>query len=155
MPVEYRVGDLFDQSDITALGHGVNCVGVMGAGIAPLFRSRWPEMFAEYRAMCLAGRLSPGNVFTWTAPDGTTIYNLATQQNPGRNATLRAIQASLTIAVDHARLHSTPAFAIPRIGAGLGGLHWPEVAKTIEQVATREVTIVVVSLPTPPQRHRW
>lgn len=38
--VEYRIGDLFAQDDVDAIGHGVNCVGAMGAGIAVVFRRR-------------------------------------------------------------------------------------------------------------------
>ncbi len=71
-----RTGDLF-SSDCPALGQGVNTFGSMGAGIAVEFRRRWPAMYDAYRAACRTGRLRPGGIFVWEAPD-RLIVNLAT-----------------------------------------------------------------------------
>src|SRR5262249_34840272 len=55
MPIEYVSGDLFDNAhDAQAFAHGCNCQGSMGAGIAKTFRSRYPEMYEEYRRRCKA-----------------------------------------------------------------------------------------------------
>ena len=48
-------GDLFaNVHDVQAFAHGCNCQGSMGAGIAVTFRTRYPEMYEQYRALCKA-----------------------------------------------------------------------------------------------------
>jgi O-acetyl-ADP-ribose deacetylase (regulator of RNase III) len=148
MSVDYREGDLFAQPDLRALGHGVNCKGVMGSGIAPLFRARSEEMYRAYRDACFSGRLTLGGMFPWVNPDGTVVYNLASQDRPGRHATLDAVRQSLDAALAHAEMHGVESLGLPRIGAGIGGLRWDDVKAVIEHVATRSpVQVVVVSLP--------
>ena len=133
--VEHVVGDLFEQRDVYALAHGVNCVGRMGAGIATEFRRRWPKMFAEYAQACRAGELRPGSIFAYQISADRWVYNLATQHAPGRDARLDAVADSLRAALAHARAHQVASIALPRIGAGIGGLDWRAVAATIEKVA--------------------
>jgi O-acetyl-ADP-ribose deacetylase (regulator of RNase III) len=146
MPVEYRTGDLFEQG-LPALAHGVNCRGGMG-GIAGVFAAKWPRMRDEYQAVCSIGALQPGDVLPWTAPDGTLVYNCATQLEPGADARLDAIQDSLAAAVHDAEARGIDQIGMPRIGAGIGGLQWPEVQEAVEQVgALTPATLVVVSLP--------
>ena len=79
-----RTGDLF-STECPALGHGVNTLGSMSAGIAVEFRRRWPAMYDAYRAECRSGRLQPGGIFVWQADD-RLIVNLATQHGMGRGA---------------------------------------------------------------------
>ena len=79
-----RTGDLF-TTECPALGHGVNTLGSMGAGIAVEVRRRWPAMYTAYREECQSARLQPGGIFVWQAPD-RLIVNLATQRRVGRGA---------------------------------------------------------------------
>lgn len=144
--VEYRTGDLLAQP-LPAYAHGVNCAGLMGAGIAALFRHRWPAMYTEYRTRC-QGRLCLGDIHAWTAPDGTVVYNLATQPRPGACASLDAIRGAVTSCLADAGRRGLAAVGMPRIGAGIGGLAWPDVDAVIRQVACGPVRLVVVSLPT-------
>jgi O-acetyl-ADP-ribose deacetylase (regulator of RNase III) len=96
MTMIYRTGDVF-ASTCPALGHGVNTLGSMGAGIAVEFRRRWPAMYRAYVQECRSGRLQPGGIFVFQAAD-RLIVNLATQRGVGRGSA--------------------------RIAAGLGGLAW-------------------------------
>jgi O-acetyl-ADP-ribose deacetylase (regulator of RNase III) len=122
-----RTGDLF-TSDCPALGHGVNTLGSMGAGIAVEFRRRWPAMYDAYRAECRSGRLQPGGVFVWQADD-RLIVNLATQRGVGRGAArLEWVRAA---AKQVAQL-SLDGLALPRIGAGMGGLRWADVRAILD-----------------------
>ena len=157
MSIDYVTGDLFDDalygSDRPALAQGVNCSGVMGAGIAPLFRSRWPDMYLAYRAACRSRTLTLGSVLPWVAPDGRTIYNLATQDRPGRHAVLGAVQDSVQAMLVHAEQTGVHRVALPRIGAGIGGLVWADVNTTLAFLADRSpVRVTVVSLPDRPRR---
>lgn len=148
MTVEHREGDLFAQG-IRALGQGVNCHGVMGTGIAKEFRRRWPAMYDDYRLWFHNGWLRPGRVHTWLNLAGdAVVFNLATQDLPGRTATLDAVRESLTVALANAATLGVPELGIPRLGCGIGGLDWPDVAKVIDDVAGGStVNVVVVSLP--------
>ena len=144
VPVTEKFGDLFDAPQ-PALAHGCNCTGGMGAGIAVEFRRRWPDMYDEYRARCLAGVFIPGDVFTWDAAD-RTVFNLGTQLTPQTPATLEAIGVSVGKMIDAAIWRGMHEIAIPRIGAGLGGLDWPDVKHAIEAITPDDVEIVVFRL---------
>ena len=138
-------GDLFEV-DLPALGHGCNCRGAMGAGIALEFKRRYPDMYRAYRERCLAGEFNLGDVFVWVAAD-RVIYNLATQPLPRPSATLEAIERSVQAALDDAEHRAIRRIGVPRIGAGLGGLSWHEVESTLASVAEdHSVELVVVSL---------
>ncbi|HKD96407.1 MAG TPA: macro domain-containing protein [Micromonosporaceae bacterium] len=139
-------GDLF-TAGLPALGHGCNCAGAMGAGIAVEFRQRYPGMFEEYRARCRDGRFRLGGMFVWQAPD-VVVYNLATQPVPRPTATLDAIETSVGAALTDVAGRGLHALGLPTIGAGLGGLAWPDVTAVLERVAGgSDVELVVVSRP--------
>ena len=57
-------GNMFDcQAD--ALVNTVNCVGVMGAGVALQFKNRYPDMFQDYVRRCRRGQVRPGQPYEW------------------------------------------------------------------------------------------
>jgi O-acetyl-ADP-ribose deacetylase (regulator of RNase III) len=139
-------GDLFELR-LPALGHGCNCAGAMGAGIAVEFKRRFPDMYREYRSRCRQGRFVLGEIFLWEASDAT-IYNLATQPVPRPSATLQAIDTSVRAALADAEQRRKVELGIPRIGAGLGGLDWNDVADVLAGASEGStVELVVVSLP--------
>ena len=70
--IEHGTGNLLDAKT-EALVNTVNCVGVMGKGVALMFREAFPENCRSYRAACKAGELRPGGLFVhrttiWSAP---------------------------------------------------------------------------------------
>lgn len=119
-------GNLFD-SDAPALGHGVNVYGVMGAGIAVEFRRRYPDMYEAYKAHCAAKTLTPGRVFYWDEANLPAVYNMASQDAPGANASLAWLESSLNRSLGHAARVGHDRIALPRIGCGIGGLVWEDV----------------------------
>lgn len=147
-------GDLFELG-LPAIGHGVNCRGMMGAGIARIFRDRYPGMYAAYNILCEKDCLPLGCVMIWKEAN-VTIYNLATQLFPGAEATLEAVENSVRLAVSNCATAGISALGLPRIGCGIGGLNWPDVKAIMEKVAWEfpAVDIVAVTLPgtdsTPP-----
>jgi O-acetyl-ADP-ribose deacetylase (regulator of RNase III) len=143
MPAVFTKGDIFAAEGITAYAHGCNCAGGMGAGIAIEFKRRWPAMFDEYAARCTAGRFRLGDVFVWTA-DGTTVFNLATQEHWKKKAQLPALAASLRKMIELATHAGITHIGLPRIGAGLGGLDWMRVKRVLNEVgAETKVTLTV------------
>ena len=125
-------GDLF-TSTAPALAQGVNVDGFMGSGIAPIFKRLYPDMYVEYRALCLAGELLPGGFHHWHGP--ITIYNLTSQDRPGRNARLEWLESSLSAALADADDRGYNRIAMPLIGCGIGGLNWSDVRPVIQRLA--------------------
>src|ERR1700733_1760127 len=61
-----KEGNLF-ECNTQAIVNTVNCVGIMGAGIAQQFKTRFPDMFNNYARLCKAGKIRPGKVWLWHA----------------------------------------------------------------------------------------
>lgn len=132
-----RHGDVF-TTEATYIGHGVNCKGVMGAGIAKTVREKFPKVYEEYRHVCGSGGMEPGAVFPYPE-NGKMIVNMATQYMPGPDATYQNV---FNCFHNFSRGASMPdrisrygnVIAIPQIGAGIGGLDWNLIKKIIEVV---------------------
>ena len=138
MPIRYVKGDLFANSHhAAAFAHGCNCQGSMGAGIAVGFRQRYPEMFRQFRAMCKASprQFHPGDCFLYKDDGRPWVFNLATQEDYWRSrATYEAIETALTRMRQQADAEGVTSIAMPRVGAGKGGLSWKKVKVVIERV---------------------
>jgi O-acetyl-ADP-ribose deacetylase (regulator of RNase III) len=137
-PIQWVSGDLFsNRYDAQAFAQGCNCKGSMGAGIAVQFKERYPDMYEEYRRRCKATprEFNPGDVFLWKAEDKPWVFNLATQEDYWRSrATYEAIEKVLEGMKGLADQESVASIAMPRIGAGYGGLSWKKVRAIIERV---------------------
>jgi len=125
-----RTGDIF-TTEAAAIGHGCNCRGSMGAGIAAQIKKRYPAAFEEYRAACAAGTFRPGAVqLVKTKP--RWILNMATQDSYGRPvwkggsvwASSAWIEECLITVRALADEHRIKLVAFPRVGCELGGLFW-------------------------------
>lgn len=143
MSIEYRKGDLF-STDIDTIGHSVNVKAVIGGGVSGGFVRLFPEMIKEYKWRCNNGLLKPGGVFIYKSPNGKTVVNLAGQEWPGPDAELEWIEESLTAAFQSGKFTT---IALPKIGAGIGGLNWCDVEKILEKVSnTFNIKVVVYEL---------
>lgn len=139
-----KSGDLFASPQLKNLGHGCNCVGSMGKGIAVAFRRKFKKMAIEYNKLCNRGKYRPGDSFVWQEK-GYTVFNLATQKDYWKDkATLERIEASLSLACEQAEELGLTYIAIPRIGAGLGGLNTKDVRRVITDVAGKYPNIDIV-----------
>src|SRR5262245_559664 len=109
----------------------------MGAGIAVGFRERYPAMYDEYRAMCKSAprRFNLGDAWLWKARSRPWVFNLGTQERYWRcRATYEAVESALTSMRDQADAEGVTRIAMPRIGAGMGGLSWKKVKAIIDRV---------------------
>ena len=125
-------GNIF-TSTAPAVGHGVNCQGVMGSGIAVQFRTLFPEMFRQYKALCNASLLVPGEVFPFQT-ENFLVYNIASQRLPGANATLEWLEEGLHAVLSDAEDRGYDRVALPQIGCGIGGLDIADVRPLIISV---------------------
>lgn len=150
MPIEHKIGNLFDSTDLDALAHGTNTLGVMGAGIAVEFKRRYPDMYSTYNQLSNIETFVPGTIFPWVV-EKVTVYNLMTQGHQGRTilpATLESIKISTKSMLRIASTLGQTRIGMPKIGAGLGGLDWNDVEKVLLECLELHpgITLVVHSL---------
>jgi O-acetyl-ADP-ribose deacetylase (regulator of RNase III) len=136
--VEERViklvaGSFFDyDADIRI--NTVNCVGVMGIGIALLFKRRYPEMYREYRAACQKGEVRPGRPHIWVGNDmfdKATIINFPTKVHWKKPSEYEYIEKGLKWLREYLFDKQGSTVTLPALGCGNGGLDWGRVKKTI------------------------
>jgi O-acetyl-ADP-ribose deacetylase (regulator of RNase III) len=145
--IEFRHGDLL-EADAEALVNAVNCVGVMGKGIALQFKQAYPETFRRYERACKAGEVRLGQMFvvpTGTPTNPRFIVNFPTKQHWKNRSYLEDIRAGLADLVNVVRANQIRSIAVPPLGCGLGGLDWNEVLPLIEAAAAElsEVRVLV------------
>jgi O-acetyl-ADP-ribose deacetylase (regulator of RNase III) len=127
--ISFVSGDLL-ASDAVALVNPVNCVGVMGAGLAAQFKRAYPHNFYVYQAACRRGELSPGRVLA--VKDGERwIVNVPTKRHWRDRSRFDDIAAGLIALVREVRARSLSSIAVPPLGCGLGGLPWDQVRPKI------------------------
>lgn len=144
MTVEHRTGDLFAMPDLEAIGHGVNCKGKMGSGIAVVFRNTFPAMHKAYVKLCSEGKLQLGMVFPWHDEERDLwIFNMASQYYPGADARMDALLTTVDKVLAFCEKRNIRSIGLPQIGCGIGGLDWAEVAPAIEERA-RDSSVKVV-----------
>lgn len=125
-------GDLFEAPE-PAIAHGCNTRGKMGAGIAKVFRNKYPEMYRHYVGLCAERLFSVGSVLTWHAPD-QVVFNLGTQVYPGADATVFAVDLALGNMADVALNLGFESVGMPLIGCGIGGLKWDDVGAIVRDI---------------------
>lgn len=126
MPLEFFSGNIF-ESGADALVNPVNCVGVMGAGLAAQFRQRYPaEMFDGYRDLCWKGDMKPGSIHIYQAEELPHVIFVPTKQHWMDRSSYDTIDLGLRllrqILLSNQEGYDT--VAVPPIGCGLGGLDW-------------------------------
>ena len=132
--IELTQGDLLKQ-DAEALVNAVNCVGVMGRGIALQFRQAFPENFKFYEAACKRGDVLPGAMLVFVTDRPTNpryIINFPTKRHWRDRSRIADIQLGLMAFVSEVKDQSISSIAIPSLGCGLGGLEWSAVRPRIE-----------------------
>ncbi len=133
--IEFTSGDLL-KCEADALVNTVNCVGVMGRGIALQFKNAFPENFKTYAVACKREAVQPGRMFIFETGQLTPprfIINFPTKRHWRGKSRIEDIEAGLVDLVRVIREKGIRSIAIPPLGSGLGGLDWSEVRPRIEQ----------------------
>ncbi|MBR5949821.1 MAG: macro domain-containing protein [Actinomycetaceae bacterium] len=145
----YTGGDIF-ESGAEALVNPVNCVGVMGKGLALQFKQRFPENFDHYAKMCARNGLRPGVLFvgdygsnriitsSWGGllpckgeSVARYIVNFPTKRHWRDKSLLADVEAGLGALALFVQEEGVCSIAIPPLGCGLGGLAWEDVRPLI------------------------
>lgn len=130
MTVTFVSGDIF-SSGCQALVNPVNCVGVMGAGLALSFKNRFPYNFTQYKKACASGLITIGSCLTIREGE-TWIINFPTKTHFKNKSELNYISNGLPSLINELNKHKIISVAIPALGCGLGGLNVKEVKPVIE-----------------------
>lgn len=133
--IEIAYGDIF-EADADALVNPVNCVGVMGKGLAVQFKTNYPEMFEAYRSDCKHGVVQIGvvNVFKLgRAGRPYYIMNFPTKKHFRGKSQLGFVERGLASLVDEMARLQLSSVAMPALGCGLGGLDWDDVYPRIKR----------------------
>lgn len=131
--VEYTQGDIL-QADTEALVNTVNCVGVMGRGIALQFKTAYPANFKAYARACKRGEVQPGHMFVFDTGQLAPrwIVNFPTKRHWRGKSRIEDIEAGLVALAQEIQARDIRSIAIPPLGSGLGGLDWLDVRPLIE-----------------------
>jgi O-acetyl-ADP-ribose deacetylase (regulator of RNase III)/uncharacterized protein YwgA len=124
------IGDLFDSKAQT-LVNTVNCVGVMGKGIALEFKKRFPAMFDDYLLRCDRKEVRLGEPYLYKDLLGARIVNFPTKDHWRSPSRLQDIEAGLEFLAHHSAEWGISSLAMPPLGCGNGGLEWAEVGPLI------------------------
>lgn len=118
-----KIGNMFETKAKT-LVNTINCVGVMGKGIALEFKNRYPDMFKEYVAMCDTGVVRPGIPYYYEDLYGNSILNFPTKDHWRSPSKLSYIISGLKWFRQHYQEYNIDSIAFPPLGCGNGGLTW-------------------------------
>lgn len=145
--IEYTSGNIL-YADAEALVNTVNCVGIMGRGIALQFRNAFPKNFKDYAAACQRQEVQPGRMFVFATGELANpkyIINFPTKRHWRGKSRMEDIDSGLKDLVDVIRRLEIHSIAIPPLGSGLGGLEWKEVKPRIEEAlrGLSEVQVLV------------
>lgn len=121
-----KIGNLFESSAQT-LVNTVNCVGVMGKGIAAEFKERYPDMFRDYKRRCDARQVQLGHPYLYKDLMGISIVNFPTKEHWRSPSRLQDIEQGLDLFVACYREWGITSVAFPPLGCGNGGLDWRDV----------------------------
>ena len=148
MSIQLTHGDLLSQDDVDAIVNTVNCVGVMGKGIALQFKNKWPENFDQYQAACRAGDVRPGKMHVFDAgayAQPHYIINFPTKDHWRGNSKISFIEDGLRDLLVQVQRLGIKSIALPPLGCGNGGLNWddvrPLIAKAFETLPDVEVRL--------------
>ena len=132
--IEFKTGNLLAE-DAEALVNTVNCVGVMGRGIALQFKKNFPENFRSYADACRQELVQPGSMFVHELGQLTNpryIINFPTKRHWRGKSKIEDIESGLVALKKEILERGIQSIAIPPLGSGLGGLRWSDVRSRIE-----------------------
>jgi O-acetyl-ADP-ribose deacetylase (regulator of RNase III) len=130
------------ESPAQTLVNTVNTVGVMGKGIALMFKQLYPEMYQEYRRLCQAGKLDIGKLYIYRTPN-KIVVNFPTKKHWRQPSQISYIESGLRKFVEHYMDYGISSVSFPQLGCGNGELDWERQVKPIMEEYLRNLPIPV------------
>ncbi|TRO80543.1 type II toxin-antitoxin system antitoxin DNA ADP-ribosyl glycohydrolase DarG [Desulfuromonas acetexigens] len=130
--IKILIGNLFESKAHT-LVNTVNCVGVMGKGVALEFKKRYPELFDDYARRCADKQVKPGDPYLYDDLFGTSILNFPTKDHWRSPSKVEDVIRGLDIFTEKYREWGIESIAFPPLGCGNGGLEWSVIGPIMYQ----------------------
>lgn len=124
--------DAFDDPKIQTVVNTINCMGVMGKGLALEFKIRYPKMHEDYIKRWKEGLLNIGEPYLFKA-DNRWILNFPTKNHWRYPSKLEFIDSGLKYFTDNYKKWNIESIAFPRLGCTSGGLKWEQVKPVMEK----------------------
>lgn len=134
--IKVLIGDLF-KSNAQTLVNTVNCVGIMGKGIALEFKKRFPDMYEDYVARCKANKVKLGKPYLYVRPAKPWILNFPTKDHWRSVSKLSDIVDGLNYLIEHYKEWGIESLAVPALGCGHGQLEWRVIGPTLYRYLAR------------------
>ena len=137
MAIKYIHGNIFNSKCQTVV-NTVNCVGVMGKGIAQVYKLRYPMMFAEYKAHCKNKLIKPGILWLFNKQKNAPwILNFPTKYHWKYPSKIEWIESGLKKFVDTYEKKGIKSIAFPLLGTHNGGLDKEEVKSLMNKYLSK------------------
>lgn len=121
--IKVLIGDLF-TSEAQTIVNAVNCVGVMGKGIALQFKNRFPDMFRDYAERCKHKEVKLGHPYLYKTMYSMNILNFPTKDHWRSVTNLEDIERGLQYLHNHYKEWGITSIAVPALGCGEEQLEW-------------------------------
>lgn len=144
--ISFTKGNLL-QADVEAVVNTVNTVGIMGKGIALMFKEAFPENFKEYEAACKRGDVEIGRMFVTERRQlmgPKWIINFPTKKHWRNRTRMEWIVDGLNDLVTVIEEKGIRSIAVPPLGCGNGGLNWTDVRPTIYKALSKLSDVEVI-----------
>jgi len=142
--IKYRYNENIFNSKSMSLVNTVNCVGVMGAGLAKEFKLRFPEMFKDYVKKCNANEIRIGKLDICKINNQKIIINFPTKDHWKYPSKINYIKKGLDHFVQNYKSWNITSIAFPQLGCGKGGLKWNNVKYLMEEyLINLDITIEI------------
>jgi O-acetyl-ADP-ribose deacetylase (regulator of RNase III)/uncharacterized protein YwgA len=128
--VKVLIGDLFESKAQTIV-NTVNCVGIMGKGIALEFKNRFPDMFEDYVNRCKRMEVKLGKPYLYKRLVLPWIMNFPTKDHWRSVSTLESVVQGLRYLLNNYKQWGITSLAVPPLGCGHGQLEWKVVGPTL------------------------
>lgn len=134
--VSYMKGNLL-EAKVEAVVNTVNTVGVMGKGIALMFKDAYPKNYKAYKEACKRGLVEVGTMFVTETGDlvgPRWIINFPTKKHWRQRTKMAWITEGLNDLKRVIVEKNIRSIAVPPLGCGNGGLNWSDVRPAIDEV---------------------
>src|SRR5437660_12370605 len=111
------VGDILESKEQTLI-NTVNCVGIMGKGIALEFKNRFPDMFKDYVERCKRREVKPGIPYLFTRSTPPNIINFPTKDHWKSVSRIDDIEHGLKLLLDRYKEWDVTSLAVPPLVCG-------------------------------------
>jgi len=129
--IEYSSTTVFNTTMQTIV-NTINCVGIMGRGLALDFRLRYPGMYEDYRIRCNEKKVNIGIPYVYNGYDPLLILNFPTKLDWKHQSKIEWIEKGLIYFVNNYEKEKILSIAFPKLGTNSGGLRWNDVKSLME-----------------------